>query len=136
MSLRVSPQLVRYVVNGVIATAVHYAALRFCLEVLQMNSAGLANMLAAPVGIATSFLGSRYYVFQRRDTSIVQQAVRFLGLYAAIALLHGALLYAWTDLLQLNYSIGFLIAVGMQVVLGYLAGKYLVFRPLPAKDMP
>lgn len=89
MSLRVSPQLVRYVVNGVIATAVHYAALRFCLEVLQMNSAGLANMLAAPVGIATSFLGSRYYVFQRRETAIVQQAVRFMGLYAAIAALHG-----------------------------------------------
>lgn len=133
MSHRVSPQLVRYLVNGVFATAVHYAALRFCLEVLHLGSAGLANMLAAPVGIATSFLGSRYYVFQRRETAIVQQAVRFMGLYAAIAALHGGLLYAWTDLLRLNYSVGFLIAVGMQVVLGYLAGKYLVFGQAPPK---
>jgi putative flippase GtrA len=136
MTLRVSPQLVRYVVNGVVATAVHYTVLRFCLEVLLMDSAGLANMLAAPVGIATSFLGNRYYVFQRRDTAIVQQALRFLALYAAIAVLHGALLYAWTDHLHLNYSIGFLIAVGLQVVLGYLAGKYLVFGRPPLKDVP
>ncbi|MGS5086878.1 GtrA family protein [Hydrogenophaga sp. A37] len=136
MNPRVSPQLVRYVVNGLVATAVHYTVLRFCLEVLQMDSAGLANMLAAPVGIATSFLGNRYYVFQHRDTAIVQQALRFLALYAAIAALHGGLLYAWTDHLHLNYSVGFLIAVGLQVVLGYLAGKYLIFGRPPLKDAP
>lgn len=129
--IRPSPRLIRFLLNGVVATAVHYAALSFYLEVLQLESAGLSNLLAAPVGIAASFLGNRYYVFRRSDSALLQQALKFVGLYAALALLHGSLLYVWTDQWQLDYRIGFLIAVGAQVVLGYLAGKYLVFGVPP-----
>lgn len=128
---RPSAQFVRFLINGVLATAVHYLALRLGVEVLKLGSAGLANLLAAPLGIATSFLGNRYFVFQRQGGDLLQQALRFIGLYSAIALLHGSLLYVWSDLLKFNYHIGFLIAVAIQVVLGYLAGKHLVFKATP-----
>ena len=48
-------QAARYIVNGVVATAVHYAVLRFNLGVLHIPSAGLANLIAAGFGIMTSF---------------------------------------------------------------------------------
>ena len=83
----------------------NYLALRLGIEVLKLGSAGLANLLAAPLGIATSFLGNRYFVFQRQDGDLLQQALRFIGLYAAIALLHGSLLYVWSDLLKFNSSL-------------------------------
>jgi putative flippase GtrA len=117
----------RFVVNGLIATLVHYSVLTFNLRVLGMSSAGMANFVAAWFGIATSFAGSRYFVFRRRDAALGPQALRFLGLYAAIACLHGLLLHVWTDQLGFDYSIGFLIGTAVQTVLSYIGNKLLVF---------
>lgn len=121
-------QLIRYVINGVAATAVHYSVLTFNLKVLDMQSAGVANLLAAVVGIGTSFLGSRYYVFRKTDAFIVHQASKFVLLYVVIACLHGVVLYEWTDIWHLDYRIGFLIATVMQALLSYWGNKILVFN--------
>ncbi len=122
-------EVVRFVINGLIASAVHYAALSFNLRVLEMSSAGLANFFAAWFGIAASFIGSRFFVFRNREEAIAQQAMRFLASYAAIACLHGLLLYAWTDRLHLDYTVGLILAAMMQAVLSYLGNKLLVFKP-------
>ena len=121
-------QLIRYVINGVVATAVHYSVLTFNLKVLDAQSAGVANLFAAVVGISISFLGSRYYVFRKTDAYIVHQASKFVLLYATIACLHGLILFGWTDIWHLDFRIGFLIATGMQVSVSYLGNKILVFN--------
>jgi len=120
-------QVARYVVNGLAATAVHYAVLVTCLEVFHVPVAALANVIAACFGIATSFLGSRYFVFRRPDQPLAAQAARFGVLYAAIALLHGAVLGVWTDWWRFDYRWGFLIATGLQVACSYWGNKHLVF---------
>jgi putative flippase GtrA len=111
----------------VTAAAVHYAALLVNMDVLHMGSAGLANLLAAMVGITASFLGSRYFVFRNHTGTLLHQAAKFAALYGAIALLHGLVLYLWTDLAQYDYRIGFLLALVLQVVLSYWGNKALVF---------
>jgi putative flippase GtrA len=121
-------QLIRYVINGIVATAVHFSVLTFNLKVLGMHSAGIANMLAAVVGIGTSFLGSRYFVFKKTDGSIIHQASKFVLLYALIACLHGLILYGWTDSWHFDYRLGFLIATVVQVLLSYWGNKVLVFN--------
>ena len=121
-------RLLRYVVNGVVATVVHYGALSFLLEIVRIPSAGLANGLAAIVGIATSFLGSRYYVFRAGEAPIVGQAARFVALYAAIAVLHAATLWLWTDVGGLDYRVGFLVASVLQFACSYAGNRWLVFR--------
>jgi putative flippase GtrA len=121
-------ELGRFVVNGVVATAVHYGVLTFNLRVLGMPSAGVANFVAAWFGIAASFYGSRYFVFRRADAPLGPQALRFLALYASIACLHGLLLFVWTDVFGLDYSVGFLVGTAMQMVLSYLGNKWMVFR--------
>ena len=118
--LRLQP--VRYGFNGLFATTVHFAVLTFNLEVLAWSSAGLSNLVAAVFGIAASFLGSRSPV------SLRGQLVRFLILYAAIALLHGALMYVWADLFKLNYQGGFVAATAMQMLCSYLGNKVMVFK--------
>lgn len=120
-------ELGRYILNGLIATAIHYGVLTFNLRVLDMPSAGLANFVAAWFGIASSFIGSRFFVFRNAEAPLVRQAVHFLGLYAAIACVHGLILYIWTDVLQLNYTFGFVLATVFQMVLSYLGNKLLVF---------
>ena len=121
-------QSVRYLINGLAATAVHFAVLTFNLTVLGWRSAGISNLVAAIFGIAASFLGSRYFVFQGSTESLFKQVYRFIFLYAAIALLHGALMYVWADHYNLNYIVGFVVATGMQVLCSYWGNKRMVFK--------
>ena len=118
----------RYIVNGLAATAVHFTVLTFNLKVLGFSSAGLANLVAAVFGITASFAGSRVYVFQGSAQPLLRLVYRFILLYAAIALLHGALLYGWTDVMALNYIAGFGVATVMQVIFSYWGNKVLVFK--------
>lgn len=120
-------EFTRYVINGLVATAVHYAVLLFNIEAIGLESAGLANLLAALVGISVSFLGSRYYVFRRPEGSLISQAIRFSGLYGVLAVGHGVTLLVWTDWLGHPYTLGFLLATAIQVCLSYVGNKYLVF---------
>ena len=119
---------VRFIANGVLAAGVHFAVLSACLELHLVTSAGLANMLAAIAGTIASFIGSRHFVFRAADRPVLGQAIRFIALYALVALLHGATLWVWADVLGLDYRIGFLLAVALQVILSYFGNQRLVFK--------
>lgn len=122
-------ELIRFIVNGLVATAVHYGVLTLNLKVLGFGSAGLANLCAAVAGITASFLGNRFYVFSGSvQQPWLPQALKFSGLYGAIAVLHGAVLWLWTDRFGLDYRVGFLVATVLQVSLSYLGNKLLVFK--------
>lgn len=121
-------QVIRYALVGLLATAMHYVALSFAMEVLDFASAGAANALAAVVGIFFSFLGNRSFVFNSRRQGIGLQGLKFGTLYALIAVVHGAILYVWTDRMGFDYRIGFLLATSVQFVLSFLGNKTIVFR--------
>lgn len=120
-------QIPRFVVNGLIATSVHFGVLSFNMEVLGLQSAGIANLIAATFGILASFIGSRYYVFRASKAALTGQAFRFLILYALLALANGLFMHLWADLLGWDYRIGFVFATAMQMVLSYLGNQRLVF---------
>lgn len=121
-------QSVRYVINGLLATSVHFAVLTFNLKYLAWNSAGLSNLFAAIFGITTSFIGSRYYVFRGSAEPLARQAFRFIFLYIAVALLHGAMLYLWVDVYLMSYVTGFVLATFMQMVFSFWGNKVMVFK--------
>lgn len=123
-----SREPVRYVVNGLIATFVHYSVLNFNILVLNIESAGIANFIAAIFGIMTSFIGSRYFVYKNHTNSLSSQVLRFIFLYGSIAVLHGFVLHIWTDIYSLNYHLGFVVATLLQVSLSYVGNKVLVFK--------
>lgn len=121
-------EIVRYIINGVIATLIHFSILTFNIEILQIASAGIANFIAAIFGIAVSFLGSRYFVFQNHEGKVLHHILKFVILYGGIALFHGFILFIWTDYYDLPYQIGFVFATGLQVILSYFGNKKVVFK--------
>lgn len=121
-------EIVRYIINGLVATLVHYSILILNIEVLQIESAGIANIIAALFGITTSFIGSRYYVYQNHTETVMFHLSKFLMLYGFIALLHGSVLFVWTDIYGLSYHTGFIVATFIQMLLSYLGNKILVFK--------
>jgi putative flippase GtrA len=120
-------QLIRYIFNGILATLVHYAVLSFNLKVVGFASVGFANFAAAIVGIAVSFLGSKYFVFIDNTGKFDCQVKKFLLLYCALIVLHGALLHVWSDILGLPYTYGFILATTLQVCFTYFGNKIYVF---------
>ena len=121
-------EILRYGINGLVATAVHYTALRLQLDGLGVPSAGVANFVAALFGIATSFVGSRYFVFQNTREPWLRQFLPFVLLYGLIAVMHGLILYVWTDRLGLDLNLGFVLAIIFQVAGSYVGNKYVVFK--------
>ena len=122
-----SGEIVRYIINGVIATAIHFSVLTINIEIFHFQSAGVANFVAALFGISASFLGSRYYVYREHSGTFISHAVKFSFLYASIALLHGFILYLWTDKFGLDWRVGFVVATFVQVALSYIGNKVWVF---------
>jgi putative flippase GtrA len=122
-------QLLRYVINGLVATGVHFAVLTLLVEVVHVPSKGVANLLAAAVAIVASFLGNRYFVFAATQARARSQLWRFVLLYVAIALLNGGLMALWSDLLHFDYRIGFVLISIIQFILSFLGNRLLVFKP-------
>ncbi|MDN4018048.1 GtrA family protein [Zwartia panacis] len=128
LTASLNKQSIRYIINGLVATAIHFLVLTFFLKILDWDSAGVANLIAAVFGISASFIGSRYYVFNGSLEPLVKQLYRFTFLYVAIAVLHGLFMHVWVDLYLQNYIIGFVIATAMQILCSYFGNKVLVFK--------
>jgi putative flippase GtrA len=123
-----SGEIFRYAVNGLIATGIHYLILYCCIEVLNFSLVGLANLWASLIGVTFSFLGNRYFVFSAGKKKLRSQYIEFLIVYSLVAAIHGIFLYIWSDVLGKNYNQGFVLAVIIQITLGYVASKYYIFK--------
>ena len=118
----------RYILNGLVATLVHFSVLTVNMQVFEMRSAAVANGFASIIGIAVSFLGSKFYVFRKYDGRIAGQAMAFFLLYACISCVHIGVLFFWSDFLGFKYQVGFIIALFVQVVVSFFGNKLFVFR--------
>ncbi len=118
---------VRFVVNGLIATAAHYLVLVLLVEGAGVTIVWVANTAATAVGVAVSYLGNRSYVF-RSNAPHGSALPRFLVTYATIFTLHGAGMAAWADWAGLNYSFGFVILTGLSAVATFLLNRSFVFH--------
>lgn len=126
MPMRFQPTFVKFVLNGLFATAVHYAVLTALIEIAHVKFAGLASGIAAVFGISTSYLGNKLLVFQS-NASHTRALPRFLLLYACVALLHAGVLTVWTDTAKLPYTAGFLLATAGSLLLTYFSNRRFVF---------
>ena len=109
------------------ATVVHFGVLQLNLNVLGISSVGRANLIAAFFGVIFSFVGNRYFVFKSQDKFSLSQVFRFGTLYAANAILHGIVLFWWSDLKGWDYRSGFIVATTLQFVTSYLGNRLYVF---------
>lgn len=127
-------RILRFGLNGLFATAVHYAVLAALVEGAGMGSAAVANALAAVCGIAVSYAGNRSFVLRSRAPHR-RAGLRFLACYAAVVSLHGGAMALWADLGGLDYRIGFVLFTGAAAVLTYLLNRFIVFRE-PGAGLP
>jgi putative flippase GtrA len=121
-------QFCKYAVNGLAATAVHFGTLTLLVEVVGVTSKGAANVAASLTGILASFLGNRLFVFAASTGSMKGHLARFVALYLFLALLNGFLMGLWSDLLGLDYRLGFVLISCVQLILSFFGNRMLVFK--------
>jgi putative flippase GtrA len=131
--LMADPTIGRFLVNGLVATGVHFAVLSLLIEVAGVRSAGLANGIAAVFGIAASYVGSRCFVFNS-SAPVIRTLPRFLLICASVSCLHTLVLAIWTDMWRQPYVIGFLIATAGSTALNFLASRFIVFAEPPERS--
>lgn len=118
----------RYFINGLFATFLHYLVLYINIEILLMQFAAIANLVASIFGISFSFLGNKFFVFKDNKPKIANQFFTFTFLYLSIAIIHGVTMFLWADTYDNDYRIGFIIASIIQFTLSYLGNKFIVFK--------
>jgi len=120
-------QLARFVINGVMATTVNYAVLVILVEGVRIEYVGVAGLLSAFAGIVASFIGNRVYVF-RSQAPLLRELFRFKTLYLFVALFQALFLALWSDVLEHDYNLGFILVTGVGVLISYYGNKIFVFR--------
>lgn len=123
-------RILRFLGVGVAAASVHFTVLAALVDLAGLRPTAIAGMVAAIAGVTASFVGNRLFVFRTTNKDWRGQAGRFVALYAATSLVHGATLYLCTDLGGGDYRVAFVLATALQAGLSYIGNRTLVFgRP-------
>jgi len=118
----------RYVLNGFVATAVHYIFFNLFIYLNLFNYYATSNFLAAFIGIFSSFIGNRYFVFRRREHNLIRQYLTFLFMYTSILLIGSFAVLILSDFYKVNHQISFFAAALIQFFLSYYGNKFIIFR--------
>ena len=127
-------EVVRFIINGLIATSVHFVILYLCVSYSILPYDGISNLIGAIFGSIFSFLGNKFYVFRGSNNNVFIQTSQFIVLYALMALNHGVFLYYWSDLGNHNYMVGFIIVTIVNTIISFLCNKYMIFNQMKQKS--
>ena len=122
-------QLGLFVLNGVVATVLHYAVFFVCLSLLAVQSPGLCYFAGSIFGTLASFLGNRFVVFASSEGKVLPQFAKFVLTYLAISLFVSLIVNRLSITTDLSSQIILLIGLAIQVSLSFLISKWLIFSP-------
>ena len=121
----------RFFVTGIILNSFF-----FCLYLLLVGHIGpyLTISITYPLGIVTSYLANRSWVFGSNSKGRLGEIVRYLLTYLSGYLVNLIIIYILFDRMSVSYSFAQLAAVGFLVIYLFLMLRYFVFTPWRASS--
>ncbi len=125
----VNPETVRYLVVGILTTAVSLAS----YEIARLLGVSIqpANVISWICAVTFAFFTNKFIVFQSRDASarvLLPEMVRFYGGRLFSLALEAAVLWLLADVLHIHDFIAKCAGQVIVFVTNYLLSKFLVFR--------
>jgi putative flippase GtrA len=121
MTARVEPTLGRYLLVGLLATAVHYTLLMAFVELAGLAAAPAASF-GAVCGALAAYAGNRRFTFP--GGAAHQQALpRFLVVAAFGAAASGAIVWAGTEVFAMHYLAAQFVATSIVVWSGFVLNR-------------
>ncbi len=121
MTSRVTPAFVRYLLVGLLATAVHYALLVVLVERVGLAPAPSAGFGAA-CGALAAYAGNRSFTFPGRAPH-GQALPRFLAVAALAVAANSAIVWSATEILGMNYLAAQVVATATVVWGGFVLNR-------------
>lgn len=119
-------QTARFAAVGLAATATHYLAVVFLMEVARMPLAAAANVIGVVAGSTVSYVGNCFWTFGASGRHGARM-VRFAIVYGLVFALNGLLMLVAADLLGIPYLIPLVVSLALTPVVTYLFNRYWVF---------
>ena len=117
-----------FIINGLMATFVHFLLLVIFIEVFNMENIVVANISAGLLAIMFSFIGNRHFVFKSKTADLYSQIIKFLILYLIILFLHTLLMALLTVNIGLDYRISFVLVSAIMAITSFFMNKLIVFK--------
>ena len=115
----------RFIVNGFFATFIHLLTLEIIIHNLNVLYS-VANFFASILGILSSYLGCRYFVFDSK-VYLKNQFFKFLVLYISILIINTLIMFLLSDIFGINYRISFMCTLLIQVFTSFFVNKFFIF---------
>ena len=122
----INNSLIRFAMNGLVATAVLYIIMLIAIQILHITMYSLAYAFAFMFALSTSFIVNKYLVFKSKQPE-GYQFFKFIILYIVLLLSTSATMWVVTDYVGYHFNVGFTVAVTLQFIGGYLGSRYLIF---------
>ncbi len=125
---------VRYIIVGVLTTAVNYifyAGGDFLFERMGIPSVfsyKIAYLIAFIMAVLFAYFTNKYLVFRKSGGNKGKELFSFFSLRIASGILSFLLLMFFVDFLHFTHTPGWILSSGINLVLNYIGSKFFIFR--------
>lgn len=131
---RLHIQFIRYVIVGIVATAVDFGILTLLVEAAQLHYLA-ANACGFTAGLVTNYLLSVWWVFSSRLASSRMAEFLIFSAVGAVGLgISEGCMYLGVDIFGLDYRVAKVMSVVCTLVWNFTARKVLLFREGPPRE--
>ena len=124
-------EIIRYVIVGVVTTAVSVAVYYICVEAA-LNPQNpfqlqIANVVSWTLAVIFSYFANRRYVFKSTNPRFFHEFIAFLFSRWGTLLLDMGIMFVLVTAMGVNDKISKLISQGVVIITNYLVAKLFVF---------
>lgn len=124
--------IVRYIIFGVLTTAVSLLVYYFCtmtfLDPQVHMELQIANIISWIISVAFAYITNRKFVFQSQNTSKWKECFSFYVSRISTLLMDMALMFILVNLMTIDDRIAKLVVQIIVIVSNYIASKVFVFK--------
>ena len=125
-------EIINYLIFGVLTTItnllVYYILTNTILNPNNNIELQISNILAWIVAITFAYITNKLYVFNKKETKISKEIIKFLSSRILTLILEILLMYIFVSTLKFNDQIMKLIITIIVVILNYILSKIIVFK--------
>lgn len=124
--MRIGKELTLYVIFGVLTTVVNIVVYLLFAKFLAVNYI-ISNIVAWFVSVLFAYITNRIWVFESKNTNILNEIFLFFGGRLFSGFLDTGLMYLFIDILLIHDVITKFIVQAIVVIINYFFSKFIVF---------
>ena len=120
-------EVISYLIFGVLTTVVNIVVYYVFNTWLQVNYL-VSNAIAWIASVLFAYITNRKYVFESKNTSMINELVKFIGARLSTGIMDMILMWLLVDVLSMNSMFSKIVVNVLVIILNYVLSKVFVFK--------